>query len=328
MSKETFYVGVDVGQDEVWAVVVGRKPRSFKQTVSGVRSLRQWVSKAAGNARVHLCMEATGVYSYLLGSRLHPYADTEVSIVNPAQIKAFARAQLRRTKTDQVDARVILAFAISQHPRPWKPESPATQQLYQLVTQLETLKADRQEWRNRLRTQGLVPNLAPRLKKSSTAIIRSFERQIAVVHKQITRLCNADPELRRQVKLLCSVDGFGKLTAVSMLASGKRALTERSDKALTAHTGLAPCHRQSGTSLHGKSTIAKQGDKRLRRILYMPALVASQHNPIIRSFYQRLIQGGKPKKLALVACMRKLLLIARAILISGKPFNPNYQPLT
>ena len=110
-----------------------------------------------------------------------------------------------------------------------------------------------------------------------------------------------------------------------MLAYGKTALTNYSARALVAHVGIAPRHRQSGISVWGKSHLAKEGDKRLRCILYMSTLVGIVPNPILKKFYQRLLAKGKPKKVALIACMRKLLLIVRAILIKQVPFNPAIQ---
>jgi transposase len=112
------------------------------------------------------------------------------------------------------------------------------------------------------------------------------------------------------------------------LAYGQQWLTEVSAKELTAYAGLAPHHHQSGTSVKKKSRIDKRGNARLRKALYMPALVAAQHHPVLRCFYQRLLDRGKPKKVALVAVMKKLLLLCRALLITQQPFNLNFRPLT
>lgn len=112
------------------------------------------------------------------------------------------------------------------------------------------------------------------------------------------------------------------------LAYGGDALTLRTRRQLDAHAGLAPAQRQSGSSVRGKSHIAKQGNARLRKALYMPTLVAGQYNPQLKRYYERLVERGKPKKVALTACMRKLLNLLRAMLIKKTLFNPAYQPLT
>lgn len=328
MSKTTFYVGIDVGKDELWVCGDGHKPRCFNHTKAGIRSLYNWAKKAAGKSCLHICMEATGVYSLSVAYQLHAYRNIDISIINPAQIAAYSRAQLRRAKTDQVDARVILSFAQSQQPSLWSPESRSLQRLYQLATQADAIRADLRQWANRRHAQQYAPNLANEVKKSQQAIERALKRQLEKIEKAIENLCRTDITLKEQTELLVTIIGIGHLSAVRVLAYGRKALTERNRKQLTAHAGLAPRHRQSGTSIHGKSYIAKQGDRRLRAAIFMPTLVAIVHNPIIKSFYQRLLEKGKPKMLAVVACMRKMLLIIRAMLINKKPFNPKLLPLT
>jgi transposase len=326
MDKSLLYVGVDVGQDEVWGVVEGAKPRQFRHTATGIRALGHWAQRHAGGAGTHFCMEATGVYSRSVAVRLLDGDYGEVSIVNPAQIAAYARAQLRRTKTDQVDARVILSFAQSQRPTPWTPESPALRQLIHLVRQADVMRGELQRWANRRHGQRHTADLPAVVRTATARIIRSYRCQLANLEREIDRLLAVSTELQQQVELLCSIPGVAQLSAVRLLAYARGTITTHSAKALIAHAGLAPRHYQSGRSVRGKSRLAKQGDKRLRTTLYMPALVGTVHNPLLRSLYRRLLEAGKPKKLALAACMKKLLLLARAIIRKQKPFNPGFQP--
>jgi transposase len=328
MCKQTLKIGVDVGKDKLWAVFSGQKPRSFEHTPKGIVELYAWARQDNTTDILHFCMEATGVYSQSLAANLLQYTRTQVSIVNPAQIAAFAKAQLRRTKTDKIDSLVILAFAQSQNPAPWKPETLALQQLHTLVTQADALRTAASQWANRKHTQRFIPNLPHAVHQSTTAMLRSMERQLAKIEKAIAELCANDPPLQNQVDLLCTIPGVAQRSATRILAYGKSALTNYSSRSLIAHAGLAPRHHQSGTSVHRKSYIAKQGNKHLRHSLYMPALVGIVHNPIIKNYYQRLLENDKPKMLALVACMKKLLLISRAILITQKPFNPQLIHLT
>jgi transposase len=294
----------------------------FEHSPKAIKTLYQWAKKAAGETIVHFCMEATGVYSQRLAVYLTLFPEVQISIINPAQIASFAKAQLRRCKTDLIDAQVILEFAQSQKPPLWKPASKALRQLLALVTQADAIRLELRQWDNRQHSQSYIPDLPQMVVTTSASIKRALQRQLDNLEQHIKELCDSDVGLRTQIKLLRSIPGIGELTAHRLLAYGHKALTERDRKALTAHAGLAPRHRQSGSSLHGKSYIAKQGDRRLRKTLYMPALVAAKYNPLIKSFYQRLLANGKPKKLALIACMRKLLLLTRAILITQKPFNP------
>lgn len=328
MSQDILYVGIDVGSQQLWASCAGRRPKAFPHTPKGIRALYAWSHKQKPSSPLHFCMEATGVYSLSLAMRLRDQPQVQVSIVNPARIAAYARMQMKRSKTDQVDAEVIRAYAAAQHPAPWTPPPAAWQHLTALVAQADAVSADLRQWRNRHHTQQFLPDLPEAVTASQQEIERALTEQRQQLETAIAQLCAQDARLAQQVALLATIPGVGTHTAIRLLAYGQHWLTQTSAKALTAHAGLAPHHYQSGSSVHGKSRIDKRGNAKLRTTLYMPALVAVHHNPLFIRFYQRLLANGKPKKLALVAAMRKLLLISRAILINQQPFNPNMNPLT
>jgi transposase len=248
----------------------------------------------------------------------------EVSIVNPACIKAYANVQLRRSKTDMIDAEVIRCYAENQKPSPWQPAPKARRQLYELAALADSIQASLLQWRNRRHAQGYIPGLPKEVKKAQRAIEKNLEKQLGQIELAIDQLCASDPELAQQVMILESIPGVARKSAVKILANGREWLTECTAKALTAHAGLAPHHYQSGTSMKGRSRLDKRGNKKLRNALYMPALVGIVYNPVLKSCYMRLCNNGKQKKLALVACMRKLLIIIRSMLINKKTFNPNY----
>ena len=328
MSKKTFYVGIDVGQEELWAAIEVKKVRMFENSKSGIKQMWNWVKKYSDGNQCYFGMEATGVYSYQLATILTAYPNTDVSIINPAQISSFAKAQLRRTKTDRVDAQVILDFVKSQKPNIWTPESKALRKLYHLVTQADALSEDIRRWKNRCHSAKYIDDLPKEISKSQKAVIRNLTNQLNKMEQLIEQLCEQNSQLQQQVHLLSSIPGIAEHSAARLLAYGKTTLMTHSKKELTAHAGLAPSHKQSGISVRGKSFISKQGNKKLRTTLFMPALVAIVHNPIIKKYYQNLLDKGKPKKLALIASMRKLLIMAQAILIKEKPYNPKIIPLT
>lgn len=328
MSNKVVYVGIDVGQEELVACMQGSNPRCFKHNANGIKKMHDWSSNIAGDAELRYCLEATGVYGYSLATSLINHFGVRVSVVNPAKIASFSKAQLRRTKTDNIDSRVILAFAESQNPPCWKPESETQRRLYHLVTQADRLRRMKRQMSNRDHGFKYVPDLPEEVRKSQRSLHRSIERQLANIDKAIEKLCAEETRLREQVDLLCSVPGVGTHSAVRILAYGKSNLSELNRKSLIAHAGLAPSERQSGISIRGKTRIAKQGDRRLRSALYMPALVAAHHNPVLKTFYQRLLNNGKPKMLAIVAVMKKLLLMIQAILKRKTPFKPDYLNLT
>lgn len=325
MSKSSFYVGIDVGASELVAALVGRKPRCFKHSRSGIKAMVKWAKKIAMDNPLHYCLEATGVYGYSVACCLHQEHHLSVSVINPAQIASYGKAQLRRTKTDHVDAQVILSFAQSQNPPLWKPESSTIRQLYYLVVEADRIRKTQSQWSNRKHGQKYLKDIPKVIKQTQKALEKTMARQLEKVEQAIIVLCHKDKELKQNVELLCSIPGISAHSAVRILAYGKNTLHDFNRNALTAHAGLAPAQKQSGTSIHGKARIAKQGDRRLRKTLYMPALVAAHHNPILKTFYQRLLEKGKPKMLALVAVMKKLLIMIQAILKNKIPFNSKYQ---
>lgn len=328
MGKRVFYVGVDVGAQELWAAVEGKRPKRFAHTARGIGSLYRWAIKEADGGTAHLCMEATGVYSRNVAMHLVALPGAEVSIVNPACIKAYANVQLRRCKTDLIDAEVIRCYAHSQHPLPWQPARKTMRQLYELVVQADATKASLRQWKNREQAHGYIPDIPATVVKAQRCIVRALQRQLQRVEEAIDRLCATDPVIAQQVMLLETIPGIARTSSVQILAYGGRWLTDRTQKELVAHAGLAPHHHQSGTSVRGRSRIDKRGDHRLRRALYMPALTGTVHNPTLKRFYQQLLQNRKLKKVALVACMKKLLLICRSMLIHKTTFSAKYQPLT
>jgi len=328
VNKSRLVVGVDVGKDELVVAVEQSKPRVFGTSTAEVGRLARWLIKLGDGRPVHVGMEATGVYSRGIAAALSRRRQFTVSVINPVQIKAFGRAMLRRTKTDQVDAQVIREFVRSQTPAAWTPPPVVRQQLSSLVTHADAIRREIRQWKNRRHAQQHDINVPKTVIDSTTAIIRSLERQQNRLEQAIARLCDTDTLLREDLELLTSIGGIADRSATQILAYAGDSLTTRSRRQLNAHAGLAPSERQSGTSVRGKSHLAKQGNVRLRRSLYMPTLVAVRFNPTIKRFYQRLVEHGKAKKPALIACMRKLLNIIRAVLIKRQTFDPNYQPLT
>lgn len=328
MGKSHFSVGVDVGKDELVVAVTGKKSRIFGTSAGEVRRIYRWLKECSGGGSIHLGMEATGVYSTKVALMLIEYDQMVVSIINPAQIAAHGRVLLKRTKTDSVDAQVILDFVIKHCPSPWEPPSEAHRRLSSLVAQADAIKGEIAQWRSRQHAHEHTPGLPREVTRSAAKIMKTLQQELAKIEAAIEQLCQHDKQLTEDMAIATSMIGIGNCSAAQILAHGGDALTRRTRRQLDAHAGLAPAQRQSGTSVRGKPHLAKQGNARLRRALYMPTLVAVHHNPVLMRYYQRLLDKGKPKKVALTACMRKMLNIIRAMLIKKERFNPEYQPLT
>ena len=326
MDKQHFFVGIDVSKKELVVAMDGRKTTTFQNTKRGTASLHNFAAKLAGDLTPWFVMESSGVYSSVPAICLCNEHNAQVSVINPGRIKAHARAVGYRSKTDSQDAQVILDYAQKTNLHHWKPAPLVLQMLKQYVDQIRSFKKMIVMIENRMEAHGFS-GVAKEITRSDQAAIRALERLVAKLETSSKSLVADDEQLAQQVNLITTIPGIGQDSACRIMADTRGEITERSAKQLTAFAGLAPAHRQSGTSLNGRSQIDKQGCAPLRVTLYMCALSAAIHNPELSPLYQRLTtRKTRPlaKKQAQVAVMRKLLLIVRAILISGKPFDRNY----
>jgi transposase len=330
MSATRLCVGVDVAQATlaVCACTPDRKPcgaRTLENRRVGFAELVRWarrLAQAAGGADIHVGLEATGVYGQALATYLHQAEGITVSVINPAQIKYAARSNGARLKTDRSDAEEIAVFVAEKTPPPWRPESPAVIHLRALVDRLEQLKTMQTQERNRRHAATHGAHVAPDVLASIEESLAAIQRQIDALQGRLRRHLQTHAELKQQTDLLQTINGIGEWTAARLIAQAGRALVERDSRQLVAHAGLAPGAKESGTSVRAPAHIVKVGRAGLRLALYMPALVGKKHNPVLRALYQRIIAKGRPRMVALVACMRKLLHIIHGVLKTQTPFNP------
>jgi transposase len=313
-------LGLDVSKAkfDVALLLEGKRYRSkvFGNDQSGFKALLEWIALhvPGGQANVHVCMEATGVYHENLALFLHDQG-IAVSVVNPMLVKRFVESEGVRSKTDSADAKGLARYADRMQPELWQAPSPAVRKLQALVTRLETLKEMRQAECNRLD----VAHDAVRA--SLLEIIAQLDTSIEEVRAQIRQTIDDDPDLKSRRGLLGTIPGLGDKTIPQLLAYIGRPERFKSVKALIAYAGLAPLIQQSGTSLNKKRGTHPLGSAALRHALYFPAMVAGKYNPVIARFWQRLKAQNKPGKVIVVACMHKLLAIAYGVLKSGKPFD-------
>ena len=313
-------LGIDIAKEkvEVALLVSGKvKNKSFKNSGDGFEGLAFWLKKL-GIERVHACLEATGNYGENLAIFLHEAGHT-VSIINPSKIKGFAQSELVRTKTDKIDAGVIARFCLAMKPEPWGPPSPEIRALRALVRRADSLLDMLTQEKNRLGTAH--ESILPLIKEH----IAYLEKENKKIRDQIADLIDRNPELKRKKDLLASIPGIGKATTAILLAELDDLRKFRHVRELVAFIGLAPRETLSGSSIKGKPRLCKTGHARLRKALYMPALVSIRYNLMI-AFYERLRQRGKNEKVIVCAIMRKLVHIIFGVLKSGKKYDPNYKP--
>jgi transposase len=308
MAEDRVFVGIDVAKAEL---VVAVRPEgaqwSAPQTEAGWAAL---ALKLQVLAPALVVLEATGGLEVPAAGTLAA-AGLPVAVVNPRQVRDFAKATGILAKTDGVDAHVLARFAEAVRPAPRPLPDAATRALEALVTRRRQLVAMLTEEQNRLATT--PPPLRPRLQ----AHIRWLQRELGAVDADLREAIQRHPCWRVQEDLLRSVPGVGPVLAVTLLAHLPE-LGHLSRRAIAALVGVAPWSRESGAWRGPRRCWG--GRAAVRPVLYMGTLVAIRHNPILRAFYARLRQAGKLKKVAIVACMRKLLTILNAMMKHQQPW--------
>lgn len=315
----TIYVGIDVAKASLQVCVLSQprpQQRRFANQRSGWQTLTDWLRQFAP---VWVALEATGTYGDEVSAGLHQ-AGYSVSVVNPARIKAYAESQLQRHKTDAIDAALIADFCRTQQPPLWTPPDEAERELRALVRHLDDLKALRQAEKNRLEAKPGSLAVVAQIEQ----LIALLEAQMAATLQQIQDHIDQHPGLKAQHDLLTSIPGVGDQTAFQLLAELGDLRRFTNVRQVVALVGLNPQQRHSGRSVHYTAGIARMGHSRLRAALYMPAVVAQRHNPVLKAFAQRLAAQGLKPKAVVVAVMRKLIHLAYGVIKSNRPFDPAY----
>lgn len=327
--EKVLYVGIDVSKQtiDISITIDGKKIIASKKLLNKAVDyavLEIWLKKYADKHKcsvIHCCIEATGIYTEELSDYLQSKEGFLLSLVNPYQIKSFGRSMLLRTKTDKVDAGMIAQYLAIMKPEPTPKASKELKELKLLIRHLKYLIERRANEKNHL--ESVSDKI---IRKSIEDIILSYTKQIKEIENLIEEHINNHPDLKSKVELLESIPGIGKATARIILCellnedkNGKLSI-----KAQTAHAGLAPMKKESGISVRGKETICKTGNKKLRESLFYPAMSAIRHNKVLQKFYARLLANGKPKMVAVVAAMRKLLVISIGVLNNKTAFNPEW----
>jgi len=311
VSKDSFHVELSIN-DKL-------RHRRFANRKEGFAEGGTWLGKQKATV-VHACLEATGPYSEALALYLYEQGHT-VSVVNPVQIKAFGQSELLRNKDDRPDAALIRRFCEKQRPAAWTPPPAHFRELQALTRHLENLLETRQQQLNRME-----PTTTKSVVKSLRKLVTHLEAEIKRTEQQINEHVDRHPDLKQQCQLLESIPGIGKRTATRLLAEIENISQYKSARQVAAYAGLTPKNTRSGTK-RLPAHLSKTGNARVRKALFLPAMVAKQHNPVVRNFCQRLERHGKNKMQLVGAAMRKLIHIAFGVLKSGKVFDPNHEIL-
>jgi len=322
------YLGIDVSKARLDCTLLDpatdkRKSKAVSNDPKGFEALSAWLDKqgfAAGE--VHGVMEATGVYHEQAALWLTD-AGMRVSVVNPVQVRDFARGLAMRTKTDGTDSVALARYGALIQPEPWEAPRPEIRELKALITRLEALEMDARRELNR-REKALVAQAPALVRESLDIHLAALNREIARLQQAIDDHINRHPGLKSDRERLLSIPAVGDKTANRMLAV-LHSRKFRSADQVAAFLGLVPVEHQSGSSIQKRPRLAKNGDARTRAVLYMAAIVATQCNPHIRALYTRLCAKGKAKMAAIGAAMRKLVHLCFGMIKHQTTYQPNWQ---
>lgn len=321
-----FYLGVDVAKAKLDCMLLDASSGKLKSkanipnTPAGFGQLLEWLVKQNAS-KPHVVMEPTGMYHEGAALALAD-AGLVVSLVNPAQLRAFAQGLGVKTKTDKADSAVLARYGATQNPAPWQPPSQSARRLKALLARRDAVADDLQRELNRQEANNFSP--------TPEAVGESIAQSIAFLKAELKRLetmiakhINDDPDLRNKKDLLETIPGVGPRVASHMTALFAGRTFERAEQ-LAAYLGLVPVQWESGSSVRGRPHMSKAGPAYLRKVLYMPAVVARRWNPHIKALNDRLLAKGKSKMAAIGAAMRKLAHLCFGVVHSGKPYDPKF----
>jgi transposase len=326
VAKNSFVAGIYIpgNPDEKHRKISDIPVAEFERTRDGVKALYEWTyyhrnknNAEAGNMRA--VMEATGRYSL----ELYDWLMDEMPLSEPAiedgkVISDYIKSLKLRNKTDQLDAAAIAKYGAERRPTPHLELSEEYKCLRELTRQRSAIKAQLVAAKARL---GEVCNFS-KIIKIQKDLIKSFEKAIKSLEKEITKCINESADLREDVKFACSVPGVAEITAATILAECGP-LDKYTSRQLGAYSGLAPQQRNSGTSVRG-CRINKRGPARLRQILYMSSITTSSKAANFKALHSRITQQGKKPLQARCAVMRKLLILVRAVVVNKTFYDKNF----
>jgi len=303
------YAGADVGARSVVVVFEREHDRLREQfeitnDPAGHRALIKRLRKHG--ATIRFCIESTGVYGLELACAVHG-AGIEIMVANPRAVSDFAKALLQRSKTDSVDAQMILQFLLRMPFVAWTPPEATRFELRAIMRRVGALKENQTQEKNRLHVASRTSQMTSAIRKDLAASLRQLKQRIRSLETAALDVVKNDPELLRAFMHLISTKGIAKVAALQILSEICLLAPSMTARQWVAHAGLDPREYSSGTSVQRRPRISRVGNAHLRAALYLPALGALTRDPNVRAFYLSLVDRGKPKMQAVVAVMRKLL---------------------
>jgi transposase len=333
MTPYQLFVGGDIAATSAtarWKTVDERpsRPITFAQHAQDytIRLQHLLATNDAADA-ILIVLEAPGTYWIALATTL-AQAGFAVSVIHPSQTHAFAKALLKRAKTDTIDAHTLAELGARLQPARWTPPPTSYQELQQRLAPRDTRVDLRTHVRNQHHALLQQPLVIASVRERMDRLIQTLNDQIAAVEAELATAVQPEDAWAAAAARLQTISGVGLLTACWLLVRTLHFTRCPTAEAATSDAELAPHPRHSGTRVRGRTAVGHTGNARLRRALYLATLSSAQHNPVIRAFYDRLCQAGKPPKVARCAAARKLLHIAWALVTKERDVDPTYSAAT
>ena len=297
--------GLEISARELVAAMAGRAVKRVANTTVGHRQLLAALTR--GGQRVRVVMEATGMYGMDVALRLSAAEGVEVMVANPRSVRDFAKAMMRRSKNDPLDAQVLREYGERMPFRAWQRPSKNRLALWSIVRRIEALTVQSRAEKNRRHAAGLSQATAACVRRDIARNLQWQQRSLSQLRQEARKCIAAEVALQRRFQLLVSVPGIAEHSALQILGELAVLPDDRDIRQWVAYAGLDPTEHRSGESVCQQSRLSGAGNRHLRNALYMPALAAIRWEPHLRGFYEHLVQRGKRKKQALLAVARKLL---------------------
>lgn len=329
MSRKTT-IGIDISARSFDAALWQASPQDlghYPQTEAGYEEfLKKLSEQGCTPTTTQVVMEATGTYWMKLARHLHE-AGYALSILNPQHSHAFAQAIGQRAKTDRLDARLLAEMGHRLDMLTWTPPTDLWEEVYQRLIERDGLVEMRQQIRNKRHARQQRGYAISLIDQRELFLLEQLDEQIKQIDRELQGLLRLDPYWQDLAERLRSIPGFGLLSTCWMLVVTRGFTTGHSAEQLTSYLGLVPHPRQSGTTRKGYQATGG-GHSRARRVLYQAGVSAARFNPVLKDFYNRLIAAGKPVRVARIAVVRKLVVMADAIVRHQSYFDPAFSAVS
>jgi len=333
MKKVKQVIGIDVSKDTL-AVCFGFsseaqvtnyvKPTTFLNNLKGFSKLLNWAEELI-DKKSDLCfvMEATGVYYENLAYFLFESGHV-VHVLLPNKTKHFAKSLDVKSKTDEIDAKMLTQIGLERQLMKWQPQSENLHLIKQICREYKDLKEKLTVVKNQLHAREHAYNSAKQTIKRLNAQERFLETQILQVEHELRVLCAEDEELSERITKIQTIPGLSFITIITIIAETNAFSLIENSKQLCSYCGFDVVHNQSGI-FKGKSKLSKKGNRFIRRALYMPALCAIQHNPTLKKFYNKLVERKNVKKVGVTAVARKMLILTYTLWKNNTEFELDHK---